>query len=724
MTRPGLRDLILLEAALEVRLSPRGDRAAVRVEHPRWDDNRYCRDVVIVDVASGEQRRLTRYADCQQIRWLDDDVLAVLKSDGSTEGMQQVHVYEGLVGDGWQVTDAEHGVDAFEPFADGIVYLARKDDDPRLEAREERFGTFQHVETDPGRTAAYYLDLARLADHERSLARADKDERELLVRPVIELSALIGEPLAIQSVVTSPAGDSVYVNARPTDELTTSIRASVHRITVDADTAVAEFVRRETARKQRDHDAGIAEESDERRDQRDLSYLGTAQRLALPTRAAVEAVSPDGTGLVVRFPGRDTRVSTNAELWVAPRNALTEAATPDEARRVLREVTAGVDQTCFSPVWHDHGIDVVHAEGTRWAIQRLDPEGTAAPRRIDTGEVWCHASFHGSFHTTPSGRVSFVGGSATAYPEAWTVTEEGARRLTRLGDQVADWDLGEVRTIRWTSKDGTEVEGTLRLPPGFDPAKKHPLAFVVHGGPTWIDTEELLPMTARRYYPEAQLAAQGVIVLHPNYRGSLGRGLDFQELNVGNLGVGDLWDVESAIDHLDGLGWVDTDRVGCMGWSQGGYISAFAGLHSDRFAAVSVGAGISDWYTYAISNDIPDFTRDFLGVDLFGDRSALVASAPISGLDGANTPMLIQHGAKDQRVPLSNAMELYRGLQERDVPVELFVYPDFAHPVTRPREHHAVLHQNLAWFRHYLLGEELDLVPGLTPDGPEPAATR
>lgn len=709
MTTPGLRDLLLLEVPLEVRLSPDGRRAAVRVEHPHWEDNRYCRDVLIIDVETGHQHRLTRFADCQQIRWLADDSLAVLRSDGAPDAKHQVHVYEGLVGDGWQVTQSEQGVDSFEPYAEGIVFLSRKSGDPQVEEREERFGTYVHVEAERGRMALFYLDLPRLADHERARARAVKEERELLVRPEVELSALLEEPLAIQRVVVSPAGDAVYVNARPTDELTTSIRASVHRVAFHAVAAVEEFVRRETARKQQDHDAGIAEESDARREERDLSYLGTAHRLGLPVRAELEAVSPDGTRLLVRFPGRDTRLSTNAELWVGERDALLAAPDAEATRTLLREVTEGIGQTCFGPIWHEHGIDVVHAEGTRWALRRLDPAGGEA-HRIDTGEAWCHASFHGPFHTTPSGLVSFVGGSSSAYPEACVVTEEGTRVLTGLGEQVAGWDLGEVRTIAWTSKDGTEVQGTLRLPPGFDPSVKHPLAFVVHGGPTWVDTEELLPMTARRYYPEVQLAAAGVIVLHPNYRGSLGRGLDFQELNVGNLGVGDLWDLESAIDHLDTLGWIDTARVGSMGWSQGGYISAFAGLHSDRFAAVSVGAGISDWYTYAVSNDIPDFTRDFLGVNLFdADRSALTASAPIAGLDGADTPMLIQHGAKDQRVPLSNAMELYRGLQERGVPVELFVYPDFAHPVTRPREHHAVLHQNLTWFGHWLLGEELDL---------------
>ena len=706
MTTPGLRDLILLESVQEVRLSPDGALAAVRIEHPRWDDNRYCRDVVVIEVGTGRQHRLTRFADCTQIRWLGDETLAVLKSAGAPEDTAQVYVYDGLLGDGWQVTEAEHGVEAFEPFGDGLVFLARKTDDPEIEAREDRFGDYVHVEAEPGRVALSYLDLARLAGHERAVARAGKDERERLVRPQVELSALLEEPVAIQGVVPSPAGDAIYVNAWPTDDLSRLREASVHRIAVDPTAAVEEFLRRETARKRQDQEAGLTTESDERRAERDRSYLGSAQRLALPTRSAVEAVSPDGRQLLVRFPGRDARISTNAELWAGERDALLAAATPEEARGLLREVSAEVGQTCFAPIWHDLGIDVMHAESTRFTLRRLDPAGVEPPRRIDTGELGCQLGFH----TTGQGQVAFVGDSATAYQEAWALTDDGPLRLTDLGDQLSGWDLGEVRTISWTSRDGTLVEGVLRLPPGFDPTRRYPLAFVVHGGPTWVDTEQVLPMTSRRYYPEVQLAARGVLVLHPNYRGSLGRGLDFQELNVGNLGVGDLWDVESAIEHLDELGWVDTDRVGSMGWSQGGYISAFAGLHSDRFAAVSVGAGVSDWYTYAISNDIPDFTRDFLGVDLFGeDRSALVAASPVAAMHRADTPMLIQHGAKDQRVPLSNAMELYRGLQERGVPVELFVYPEFGHPVTRPREHHAVLHQNLTWFGHWLLGEDLDL---------------
>jgi dipeptidyl aminopeptidase/acylaminoacyl peptidase len=167
--------------------------------------------------------------------------------------------------------------------------------------------------------------------------------------------------------------------------------------------------------------------------------------------------------------------------------------------------------------------------------------------------------------------------------------------------------------------------------------------------------------------------------------------------------------LESAIDELVAKGWVDPGRVGCMGWSQGGYISAFAGLHSQRFQAVSVGAGISDWYTYHISNDIPDFTVDYLSGSPFHNREIYEKTAPIRNLANAKTPMLIQHGSEDRRVPLSNALELYRGLKATGVPVTLYIYPGMAHPITKPRENHAVMCQNLAWFEHYLLGKELKM---------------
>jgi len=79
-------------------------------------------------------------------------------------------------------------------------------------------------------------------------------------------------------------------------------------------------------------------------------------------------------------------------------------------------------------------------------------------------------------------------------------------------------------------------------------------------------------------------------------------------------------------------------------------------------------------------------------------------------LERVRVPTLVIHGTDDRRVPFSNATELYRGLKEMGVPVELFVYPGLGHTITKPRENHAVLHQNLSWFSHYLLGEKLELL--------------
>ena len=123
-------------------------------------------------------------------------------------------------------------------------------------------------------------------------------------------------------------------------------------------------------------------------------------------------------------------------------------------------------------------------------------------------------------------------------------------------------------------------------PADYGPSRKYPLLVEIHGGPTGFDT----PVAAAdRYYPIECFAAKGALILRPNYRGSAGYGEAFRSLNVRNLGLGDYQDVISGVDSLVAKGMVDKNRVGAMGWSQGGYISAFITTYSDRFKAVSVG---------------------------------------------------------------------------------------------------------------------------------------
>ena len=161
--------------------------------------------------------------------------------------------------------------------------------------------------------------------------------------------------------------------------------------------------------------------------------------------------------------------------------------------------------------------------------------------------------------------------------------------------------------------------------------------------------------------------AKGALVLEPNYRGSAGYGAAFRALNVRNLGVGDMWDAMSGVDDLVEKGIADPARLGAMGWSEGGYISFFLTTHTDRFKAISAGAGISDWMTYYVSTDITPFTRQYLHATPWDDPEVYAKTSPITTIKQAKTPTLIQLGSNDKRVPVPNSFEAYRGLQDQHV---------------------------------------------------------
>ena len=100
-----------------------------------------------------------------------------------------------------------------------------------------------------------------------------------------------------------------------------------------------------------------------------------------------------------------------------------------------------------------------------------------------------------------------------------------------------------------------------------------------------------------------------------------------------------------------------------MGWSEGGYVAAFLGTYTNRFRAVSVGAGVSDWLTYYVNTDITPFTRQYLKATPWDDPAIYQKSSPITYVSQAKTPVLIQHGDQDRRVPIPNAYECARRLK-------------------------------------------------------------
>jgi dipeptidyl aminopeptidase/acylaminoacyl peptidase len=367
-----------------------------------------------------------------------------------------------------------------------------------------------------------------------------------------------------------------------------------------------------------------------------------------------------------------------------------------------QSLTDGFDENPNLIAWTRAGLVFAASERTWSYLFTLD-SATKVIARHAVRDQWIGTSFS----ITPDGsRVAFIGSSPTEFPDIFvaTLSSMAAKKVSDTGAQIASWPKHTREVVRWKSQDGAEIEGVLHKPADFQAGRRYPLLIVIHGGPTGISRP--VPYNNVGYHPIDVFLGRGAIVLEPNYRGSAGYGEKFRSLNVRNLGIGDAWDVLSGIDALVAQGIADNSRVGTMGWSQGGYISAFLTTkHSDRFKAVSVGAGISDWMTYYVNTDIHPFTRQYLKATPWDDPKIYADTSPITYIKNAKAPTLIQNGDQDQRVPIPNAFELYQGLRDQNVPTQFSVFKGFGHGLTKPKAQRAAMEQNDEWFAKYIWGQ-------------------
>ena len=400
--------------------------------------------------------------------------------------------------------------------------------------------------------------------------------------------------------------------------------------------------------------------------------------------------SPDGTELAF--------VTSMAKPFFYFENSVIATVSPGVP--AVKPLTSAFDENPNLIDWTPAGIAFASSQRT-WSYLFTLNRATSAITRHTAGETW----IGGSFSVTPDGkRAAFIASGPAEFPDVYigdVASLSSAKRVSDTGAQIAAWPKHTHEVIRWKSQDGAEIEGVLHKPVDFQAGRRHPLLVVIHGGPTGISRP--VPYASGSYYPIDAFLAKGALVLEPNYRGSAGYGERFRSLNVRNLGIGDAWDVLSGIDALVQQGLVDRERVGSMGWSQGGYISAFLTTrHSDRFKAISVGAGISDWMTYYVNTDIHPFTRQYLKATPWDDPRIYADTSPMTYIKQAKTPTLIQHGEDDARVPIPNAFQLYQGLRDQNVPVQLSIFKGFGHGLTKPKANRAAMQQNLDWFTRYI----------------------
>jgi dipeptidyl aminopeptidase/acylaminoacyl peptidase len=402
--------------------------------------------------------------------------------------------------------------------------------------------------------------------------------------------------------------------------------------------------------------------------------------------------SPDGKWILFYTKMGDNRYYTNSEL----------AKIPAEGGQITL-LTKSFDENPSMVAWTEKGIYFIASNKVYRQLFLLDPSNGNVKIIADTPE-----NFYGISMADDNNTIAFAGYDRKSLAEIYRTTLDSYNpmKVTDMTEQTRGWKTGSRDVILWKSKDGALIEGILWKPEGFSTDKKYPLLVIIHGGPSATSRPVLV---SGGVYPYLQWLNKGALILQPNYRGSAGYGEKFRSLNVRNLGVGDMWDVESGVDFLIKKGMVDPDRVGAMGWSQGGYISAFLSTNSKKFKAISVGAGISNWVTYYVNTDIHPFTRHYLRGTPWDDMEIYQKTSPMTNIRDASTPTLIQHGEFDRRVPIPNAYELYQGLQDVGVDVKLIVYKDFGHGISRPKEQLAAQWHNWQWFAKYIWNEDVEI---------------
>lgn len=353
---------------------------------------------------------------------------------------------------------------------------------------------------------------------------------------------------------------------------------------------------------------------------------------------------------------------------------------------------ADLDRNIRSPRWTRDGKALLFlvADDRIQAVNRVSAKGGKIKR------IYPRANQPGVVKSFEVGRKGVV-----------TVTSFTQRpaEIYRLSDGTAlsDHNSALHDQIEWATvegfdsvgKDGVKIGSMLLKPPGFRKGISYPTIVYVHGGPVGQDGYEFDPTSQ-------VLAAQGYLVVNPNYRGSSGRGRDFSRAIYANWGQLEIQDIHAVVDNLVEQGLADPERLGIGGWSYGGMNTNYAIATDTRFIAAVSGASISNMITgYGTDQYIQQYEKE-LGLPWESIDTYLKLSYPFFHADRIKTPTLFMCGEKDFNVPLLNSEQMYQALRSLNVPTQLVIYPGEHHGLAKPSYKQDRLERMIEWYGRYL----------------------
>lgn len=386
-----------------------------------------------------------------------------------------------------------------------------------------------------------------------------------------------------------------------------------------------------------------------------------------------------------------------------------------------RELTSHFELNAGQPVWAPDGKTIFFSTDSRETVEVFAAnvengtvqQVTDQPAVISVDDI------------SANGQTAVGTWTDATHPEEVYRSDLSFHSIEPITNQnawLSDYALGSAEVVRWkSSKDGTEIDGVVTKPVDFDTSRKYPLLLNPHGGPTGSTTLSFNPQ-------EQIMAANGYLVLEPNFRGSSGRGEKFAQENQNDWGGGDYQDDMSGVQAVVDKGWADPNRMGAFGWSYGGFMTYWIDTQTNRFKAISPGAGLPDLYSMYSQTDIHHYLTLFFDMKAPWDNfQEYWDHSPMKYVEHVTTPTMILHGIADTRVPIPQAEEFYEALKERHVPVEFVKYPRENHGFVEPRHIQDRWQRYLVFFGKYLdnspVTEDKDTVVRLARDLPEGSAS-
>ncbi|KAF8523709.1 peptidase S9 prolyl oligopeptidase active site domain protein [Hysterangium stoloniferum] len=340
---------------------------------------------------------------------------------------------------------------------------------------------------------------------------------------------------------------------------------------------------------------------------------------------------------------------------------------------------------------NDGEFAVLIAAGVNTRLDILNRDGKVFTL-IDAKDRWAFRTYDvkkvGDYYVVACIRSS---GPDKETPNVWVGKSTGKQtvdlytKVSSHHDWVNEHKLGPVEVFEWTGTDGVQLNGIAWFPQNVHPSTiKKPLPTIlhIHGGPYFRDTPQFI-VDLNGW--AALLAERGYLVLMPNYRGGSGRGSVFARAAYHGMGTIEWSDVNSMVDEAVKRGLADKDKLAIGGWSQGGFLTAWGiSQTKNKFKCGIMGAGVSDWGTLSTDTDLPEFEVELGGAASWLGADASLAGDPIRHVKDVETAVLILHGEKDVRIPVSQGIGFHRGLRR------MSKFPERHTLVVYPREGHGI----------------------------------